>query len=311
MTAPAPYPPAQGPNLFVIGAAKCATSSLHGLLGGHPAVFMSPLKEPGYFADPDTGAVETRPFARPDGTTEHRPYRNARADYLALFAGAAGARYRGESSTRYSMGHRYPGTAGRIAAAAPDARVVYAVRDPVERTLSHYWWHVRHEGEARGPLAAVRDDPHYRETSHYAARVRPYLDRFGPGRVYVLTAEDLGADPAGTLAGMFAWLGLPPHAPPPRIGRANVTDDVVVRPRSGTLERVRFSKAYGLVSAAVPGPLRRAARRLNEDPVDRSAVDDGPARAYLRDIHAPQVSELEELLGRRFGGWPATRGAAP
>ena len=38
------------PNFFVIGAAKSGTTSLHNYLAQHPKVFMSPVKEPNYFA---------------------------------------------------------------------------------------------------------------------------------------------------------------------------------------------------------------------------------------------------------------------
>lgn len=37
------------PNLFILGAPKCGTTSLANWLGEHPRVFMSPMKEPYYF----------------------------------------------------------------------------------------------------------------------------------------------------------------------------------------------------------------------------------------------------------------------
>ena len=37
------------PNLFIIGAAKCGTTSLHHYLDQHPEVSMSEVKEPRYF----------------------------------------------------------------------------------------------------------------------------------------------------------------------------------------------------------------------------------------------------------------------
>jgi hypothetical protein len=38
------------PNFFILGAPKCGTTSLAAWLAAHPAVYMSPLKEPAYFA---------------------------------------------------------------------------------------------------------------------------------------------------------------------------------------------------------------------------------------------------------------------
>jgi hypothetical protein len=39
----------KGPNFFILGAAKCGTSSLRGYLSRHPEVFMSDPKEPFFF----------------------------------------------------------------------------------------------------------------------------------------------------------------------------------------------------------------------------------------------------------------------
>ena len=38
------------PDLFIIGAPKCGTTSIYEYLTGHPDVFMSAVKEPNYFA---------------------------------------------------------------------------------------------------------------------------------------------------------------------------------------------------------------------------------------------------------------------
>jgi hypothetical protein len=83
------------PNLFVVGAPKSATSSLHTFLAGHPNIFMSDRKEPHFFSGP---ALDS---AVPAGV------RRARAlddldEYEKLFA-RADAPIRGESSTTCSL----------------------------------------------------------------------------------------------------------------------------------------------------------------------------------------------------------------
>ena len=55
---PGPMTPAAGraqvrprwPNLFLVGAAKAGTTSLYGELARHPAIYMSPMKEPHFFS---------------------------------------------------------------------------------------------------------------------------------------------------------------------------------------------------------------------------------------------------------------------
>ena len=38
------------PNFFIVGAGKAGTTSLYSYLRQHPQIYMSPVKEPCYFA---------------------------------------------------------------------------------------------------------------------------------------------------------------------------------------------------------------------------------------------------------------------
>ena len=63
------------------------------------------------------------------------------------------------------------------------------MRDPIERTISHYWYMLQWYGERRDPLRAFKEDPDYTVTSYYAYQLAPYLALFGRDRVYTLTTE--------------------------------------------------------------------------------------------------------------------------
>lgn len=110
------------PNLYLIGAMKCGTTSLHRYLARHPQVFMSAVKEPELFLDPTWDEELGRP----------------RADALAAAArGYAGEPVYGEASTSYTKAPVLrEDIAARIRRAAPSARLLYVVRDPLERILS-------------------------------------------------------------------------------------------------------------------------------------------------------------------------------
>src|SRR5260370_32298000 len=115
------------PNFFIIGAMKAGTSSLHSYLGNHPAVFMCTPKEPAFFQN-----------HRPEDPS--RPYKHDLNAYLALFADAGDRPIVGESTTDYTKLPKWPGVTEWILAFNPDARFLYIMRDPIHRTLSHYWW---------------------------------------------------------------------------------------------------------------------------------------------------------------------------
>src|SRR4051812_36073420 len=104
------------PTFLVIGAAKSGTTSLHSYLDLHPRVAMSEPKEPSFFNRED--------------------WEIRRDWYESLFDPAA--EVRGESSTAYT---RYPivrGAPERIRALVPDAKLVYVVRDPIDRLVAHW-----------------------------------------------------------------------------------------------------------------------------------------------------------------------------
>src|SRR5262245_1508584 len=124
------------PNFFVVGTGKAGTTSLYHYLRQHPQIYMSPVKEPCYFAS------EIRPENMASAYVSHirRLSRNLPRllddgrpvsplgwvvsewdDYLRLFRQVAGETAIGEASAAYL----WSATAARnIAAAAPDARII-------------------------------------------------------------------------------------------------------------------------------------------------------------------------------------------
>lgn len=288
------------PNLFVVGAMKAATSSLHAALARHPDVFMADFKEPAYFLGPTDGSS-------PPALSDR--YRNDLGCYLTLFADGASAKYRGESTTDYTKRPRYTGVAERIAAFEPDARIIYLLRDPVERTISHYWWAVEKEGETRQILQALEEDEFFLQVSHYAWQLEPYWRVFDRARILVVSTERFSRLGDRVLWEILTWLGvrtdvaLPPPLPP-----QNVTPAEVRQVRSKVIERLRHSPLGDAVTRVVPLRIRAAARATVERQVIRDAVPLGEVKAFLRRIQRPQVEELSDMLGRRFNEWTALYG---
>ncbi|MDA8347687.1 MAG: sulfotransferase, partial [Pseudomonadota bacterium] len=149
------------PNLFIIGAMKSGTTSLHEYLDTHPQIAMSREKEPGYFV-------------------EELSLRKGEDWYLSLFEQDARYQYVGESSTHYTKLPLYRGVPERLFRFNPDARLIYIMRDPFDRVISHYWHAVRdvhHGGELRPLLKAVQECPDYLCFSDYAMQLEPYIER--------------------------------------------------------------------------------------------------------------------------------------
>ena len=295
------------PNLFLIGAMKSGTTTLHELLATHPQLSMCEPKEPCHFVDP---AVLERHWPE----MWRKGYWRDEAAYLALFPAKPRARYWGESSTDYTKGPLIDGVAERIAAYNPEARFVYIMRDPIERTISHYWHMVELRGETRAPLDAIRAEPHYTQVSDYAYQLWPFVERFGRERLHTLSFESLRRDPQAAVRGVFAWLGVDTDFVPEAIdGAHNVTPEQVRQKRAsaGALDRLRHSGLWDRVGPLVPPAVRRLGVAMVERQVARRDVDMTEVVNYLRPLQQAQTRALQTLLGCEFPEWQTLWGAGP
>jgi hypothetical protein len=195
------------PNLIVIGAAKCGTSALHYYLDLHPEIAMSSPKELAFFCDridPSTIAiVDERELAilRTRGT-----WSRGRGWYASQFDAAAPIR--GEATPRYTAPW-HPLAAARMLEVVPEVKLVFCVRDPVDRMVSQ-WADQRAVGLEWRALEEALSVPDglYASRSRYARCLSPYLERFPASNLHVVRQEDLLHRRRETLAGIFRFLGV-------------------------------------------------------------------------------------------------------
>ena len=188
------------PNLVVIGAMKCATTALHKYLDAHPDVSMSAAKETNFFTGPDE-----RPNDDPTTWWRFGQWHRGLSWYTSQFDQESPVR--GETSPGYtSPDHAV--AAQRMALVIPDARLVYVVRDPVERAASQYDHHVREGAESRLPEQALLDpDSQYLARSRYFDRIRPFLERFSHAQIHIVVQERLLLDRRRELRRVYRHVG--------------------------------------------------------------------------------------------------------
>jgi hypothetical protein len=272
------------PNLFIVGAAKCGTTSLHHYLDQHPDVSMSSDKEPGVFSE--------------------RPPAKRHDDYDGLID--CDARVRGDSSTAYS---RYPvegDAAARIHAAVPDAKLIYLVREPVERTLSDYVHQVARGLEDRSMDEALGNftdpDNFYVTSSRYGLQVSRYLEHFPASSLLVLEQSELRDRRAETIRTVFEFVGVDPDFKSPEFEVELLKrDDYMKRGSLGW--RMRESVAGDWFRKLPLGPRLRVARMARRVlPTEERPTLDPRLEAELRDFLAPEVEQLRELSGKPLPG---------
>jgi hypothetical protein len=178
------------PDFIVIGAMKCATTSLCSALARHPEIFFSDAKEPEFFCKDEI-------------------YGRGWSWYESLFAEAGDATAVGEGTTSYTKRHLFPATATRLAHHLPGCRLIYAVRHPLERIESHWLHSIRAGDRVPGSFPkAVLTVENYVQTSRYWYQLEPYLELFPPERILILFFEDWRRDAVGCMARCLRFLGI-------------------------------------------------------------------------------------------------------
>ncbi len=290
------------PNFFLVGAAKAGTTSLYSYLRQHPQIFMpATIKEPHFFAQ-----VHPSPKQR----YASKAFITDRRDYLRLFRRAAGFKAIGDASPSYLWDAEAP---RRIHAVNPDAKILIALRDPVERAYSHYLMDFR-EGVQHLPFHdALETDwkrkdkgwaisQLYVELGFYAQQVARYLKVFGPHSVHIVLFDELQELARGerrVLADILRFLDLD-LTPLPAINTARIRNGFAA-PRAEWARRLAGARWARWVGLRVV-PLRIGAFIFNRfflKPATPPPMDCRSKR-WLASIYKPEVESLEGLLGRRL-----------
>jgi hypothetical protein len=276
------------PNLVVIGGLKCGTTSLHHYLGLHPEIGMSRPKELNFFV------AELNWDLGEDWYANHF---------------SASDPVRGETSPHYTNEPRFSGVAERMARVlGDDAKVVYMVRDPVDRLLSHYLHNVGGGYETRSMEEALADtESAYVQRSLYARQASPYLEHLGADRIAFVTREDLRDRRAETMRRMFEFAGVDAGFDSPQFEREWETGSA--KGGGGFRLMDRAVRLPGLRSLdrnfdRLPERWRWMVERIVHDPGSGEAPKpELPAdlRSRLVETFRPDVERLEALAGRSMG----------
>lgn len=276
---------------------KAGTSTLHRLLSSHPEIFMSEAKEPAFFADPAALLADSR-------LVSSHGFAGDELKYLDLFKHSDAVRYRGESSTHYTKRPRITNVAERMVAFSPGSHIIYVVRDPIERALSHYLHAVRNKMEWRECSQAIRANPFYIKVSEYAYQITPFVSLFGQDRVKLVCFEEMVSEPASVVADLFRWLDVDDRVVDcSTLPHKNRTPETVLLPRGPVSHR-----AYrAAMSAKRFGPRakklsKRTAKLLTRE-IGKDEIREPDVIEYLRDALDPTVELLQDMFDLEFPRW--------
>ena len=317
------------PNFFVVGAGKAGTTSLHRYLAQHPQIYMSPVKEPCYFAAEVRAETLSAPVQKhvrlqsrslaavlDDGrpTSPMGWLAGEWEEYLRLFQQVKDERAIGESSAIYLWSKSAP---AKIRAQVPEAKIVMILRSPAERAFSQYLHQVS-VGLTRAPFhehleqclkaapATMGIHHPFLEIGLYTEQVKRYLEHFPREQIRIYWYEEAWSEPARMLRDLFGFLDVDPEFQPDFSHRSHARR----APRYRTLHFLlkKLSLWYPL-RALVPsafGPRMKAFAFRQGQAIEMDPAD----RRRLVDYYREDIGKLAALLNRDLSDWlrvPAPR----
>lgn len=278
---------------MVVGAQKAATTWLFECLHEHPDVFVPDLKEVHFFC--------------PGPQCRFSRYDKGVGWYEGLFP-EVGFTASGELTTDYMF---YPGIAEKLYAYAPHLKIIFMLRNPVDRAYSAYWMWKRHTPDLPAFREMVDREPAFLERGLYHRQIVPFLDLFGRDRVRIYVYEEVLEDKRCFLSDLYGFIGVEPDFLPRSMTRS-----------VGATRR--YPPAIGFLLYKVASPIinlpgviaawRFFRRRTNiwERALELLSVGRGGQgypelgendREYLASHYRSENARLFDLLGREITVW--------
>ena len=289
------------PHLFIPGAAKSGTTTLHELLDVHPDICMSSVKEPVFW-----------------NKTEHRDKQIEK--YNALFTDTS-ATILGESTTSYMY---YPIFTEQVKAHFETTpKFIFILRNPIDRCYSHYWWMVGRGQEKRSFKESFKNDMERPYAEHgytpdfyyhfglYHHWIQRFYDNFPQANIKVITLEALIEDRQKTINQCFEFLGLKKLEDIPEI----IANKSYQLKNAGIYHFIRKLSVRKNIVTYLAGRLLSKKRRDNikqnlqdmryfkKDNIFEYPEMTQEDRTWLKSVYEQDFNALRQLTGLEFNEW--------
>ena len=188
------------PNLFIPGAAKSGTTTLHELLNLHPEISMSKVKEPVFWNNKNFEKYIEQDWL----------------NYKKLFVEKS--KIYGESTTSYMYYNSFIENINKNYKKSP--KFIFILRNPIDRYNSHFWW-MKGLGLEKNKIKNVLNiesqinfeeydyyPKNYFQFGLYSKWIQRFIDNFGLENIKVITLEKLISNRLDTINSCFDFLGL-------------------------------------------------------------------------------------------------------
>jgi len=261
---------------MLIGAQKAGSTSLAHQIAQHPQIEFCKHKEPDFFS-------------------KTKDWKDNLQKYHSLFNQTQG-QICGEGSTTYTWIPEYPRTAWRIHAYNPDVKLIYIMRHPVERTISHYFHHFLRARTKNPKEQEILKVPTYINHSRYAMQLRPYLELFPKEAILPIIFEEFIEDPFPTLNQIANFLKIDPGG----------FNDIDTSPQYQSINRKgdrKIKKILTPLSRLFPLKIRNALRGPFVYEVESKVEFSEDFKKLLWRFFEDDVFSLEKVMNRSLDIW--------
>jgi hypothetical protein len=276
------------PNFMIIGAARSGTTSLYFYLDQHPEVSFSEIKELNFFSNP-------RYWSKGFEWYESR--------FQDKLTGSARI---GEASTSYTRAPFVAKVPERIFEYDRNMKMIYIVRDPIERVISHYLHLVQAGQEVRSfsnIIENMENEPFVHQ-SLYSFQLNQYMKVFDKSQIFVCTMDELKENPDALVARIFRFLDVDPEFKVDGIQKVFNSNRETKRKASIGLFVLKYYKKY-LEQRSFPFLLKNIIQRfanIGSIPVEKPIPSEQERRKMIGFFEG-DLSELESEFGIDISGW--------
>jgi hypothetical protein len=265
------------PSFIVIGAMKSGTSSLFHYIASHPNIVNSSKKETNFFKTPEN-------------------FSQGINWYESFFKGSG--KYAFEASPMYTTRPMNSGVPERMYSILPNIKLIYLLRDPIERIVSHYINDYAYRGQSLSFSEAIRTDNKYVLTSKYYFQIQAYLEYFSEKQILIIESEKLRKNPGKVMSDVFAFLGISDEYD----GKADILEKKFNKSSSkyrvSLIEQELRKKTNNRYLKIMIGKMCKPFSEKIARPV-LSSVE----REMLCAELAPDVEKLRQFTGMSFSDW--------
>jgi hypothetical protein len=298
------------PNFLIIGAAKAGTTALYSYINQHPQVFMSPEKEPHFFAFEG----EKVKFA---GTAGEQEWLNRTAitdigTYQQQFCDASKEIAIGEASALYLY---IPKAAERINYYLPEVKLITILRNPVERAYSAFVFQKRDGLEPNLEFAqALQEEAwrmknnwvpiyYYQDMGFYYHQVKRYFDLFPQEQIKIYLHDDFVANPSRVLQDVFQFLEIDDTFTVDTSTKHNVSGI----PKNKALHeflRAENHPIKNILKPLIPKNFRRDVMlNLHNNNLEKAPPLAPDIRKELTELYREDILKLQDLIQQDLSKW--------